>query len=138
MEYWPEDHGEDFIIVTNDCDDEKGVHTDCALNNKLMRTPIQKPDRSHCRGNSTETMYNFKGWTSTKNTDPIRTGKRLDHSGRIDSNKLGLYHSPSRALISDLRSSNPSYDTRKFRYGYASLPHPLHLSPTSTQTHKNY
>ena len=76
MEYWPEDHGDDFIIVTNDCDDEKGVHTDCALN-KLMRTLIQNPDRSHwVEEIPHRDEVQLQGWTSTKNTGSYQNGKR--------------------------------------------------------------
>ena len=130
MEYWPEDHGNDFIIVTNDCDDENGVHTSCALNNKLMRTPIQQSDRSHW----VEEIPHRKDvqlqgvdiyqdqWILSERANGLDQFRVIDFKNKSD--YIISLPEPSYLIYG---SSNPSYKTRKFRYGYASL-----VSPSST------
>ena len=46
MAYTLAHRGEHFYLRTNDCDDEAGEHTDCALNYKVVRTPVDGTDRS--------------------------------------------------------------------------------------------
>ena len=130
MEYWPEDHGDDFIIITNDCDDENGEHIDCALNNKLMRTPIRTPDRQHWieeiphRSDvqlQSVDIYQDQ-WVLFERANGLDQFRIIDF--KQDTDYIVELPEPSYLIYG---SSNPSYTTRKFRYGYASL-----VSPSST------
>jgi oligopeptidase B len=45
MEYSIAHHGDRFWITTNDCDDDQGVHADCALNFHLVSAPTSSHSR---------------------------------------------------------------------------------------------
>lgn len=130
MEYWPEDHEEDFIIVTNDCDDETGKHIDCALNNKVVRAPIDSPNRNnwvdeipHRNDVQIQGVDIYKNhWIISERANGLEQFRIVDF--KSDTDTILPLPEPSYILW---RSSNPEYTTRSFRYGYASL-----VSPSST------
>ena len=45
-EYSVDHHGDQFWIVTNDCDDSAGQHADCAVNFKVMKAPLSATSRA--------------------------------------------------------------------------------------------
>ena len=129
MEYWPEDHGDDFIIVTNDCDDENGQHIDCAINNKLMRTPINKPDRSNwVEEIAHRDDVQLKALMSIKITGSSQSGPTASiNSESSISKESGTILFPCQSPLISSTAAATQATTRKFRYGYASL-----VSPSST------
>lgn len=130
MEYWPEDHEEDFIILTNDCDDSEGHHTNCALNNKVVRTPILKPNRTnwieeipHREDVQILGVENYKAhWVLSERANGLDQFRVIDFKNGTDY----IIPLPEPAYVI-WGSYNPNFETRSFRFGYSSL-----VSPPST------
>jgi oligopeptidase B len=130
MEYWPEDHEDSFIILTNDCDDSEGNHTNCALNNKVVRTPILKPNRTnwieeipHREDVQILSVESYKAhWVLSERANGLDQFRVIDFKKGTDY----IIPLPEPAYVI-WGNYNPNFETRSFRFGYSSL-----VSPPST------
>ncbi len=123
-EYAADHRGDRFWIVTNDCDDETGAHSDGALNFKLVSAPVQARSR--------------QAWQDVlphrEQVRVLRVQAFASHlvvwereDGRVRLRLLDPENGESRyiALPEDSyclwREDNPEHDASGFRFGYSSL-----------------
>jgi len=122
-EYDVSHHGDHFYIRTNDCDDEQGVHTDCAVNFKLMKAKESAEGRSDWEEviphRDDVTLERVEAFADHLVLQEREGGVKQLAVRAIDSGDTHRIELPEDSHLVYI-ASNPSFDTSTFRYGYSS------------------
>ena len=126
-EYSVEHQGSRWLIVSNDSNDEQGEHDQRAQNFKLMSTSLDQTDISSWQEVIPHrTDVQLMGIDGFKNHFVIfeREGG-LEYMRIVnEENNLDTRVPMPEPVFSVWGSSNPNYDSQKYRYGYTSLTAP--------------
>ena len=130
LRYWVSHAGDRFLIRNNDCDDERGVHTDGALNCQVHECSLEHTQREHwsmfiphrddVQITSLEAFSSFLVLCERKQGQ--ERYRIIDTIHQTDE-----YIDMPESVYMLGGGSNPNFDTRVYRFGYGSL-----VSPSST------